>query len=112
MSRQNTRPSRLGLLAAAAAVAGTRFEVAGAGELPRPVQPTFAEQLTEAISALTEAQIEYALARHSPGGAEWANIQGVSKAQTALQTLLGSAEKVEAPVAHGCTCPRCAEQQT
>lgn len=110
MSRQNTRPGRLGLLAAAAAVAGTRFEVTGAGELPRPVQPTFAEQLTEAISALTEAQIEYALARRE-AGAEWANSDPVSKAQAALQALLG-AEKVKAPVAHGCTCPRCAEQQT
>lgn len=88
MSRQNIRPSRLGLLAAAAAVAGTRFEVAGAGELPRPVQPTFAEQLAEAIGELVDAKVNYALARRDIG-AEWANIQDVSKADARLTTLLG-----------------------
>lgn len=55
---------------------------------PAPVQPTFAEQLSEAIGELVEAKIDYALARVAVG-AEWASSELVNKADARLTTLLG-----------------------
>jgi hypothetical protein len=89
MSRStNTRPGKLGLLAAAAAVSGSRFEVTGAGEFPRVVQPSFAEKVAEAIDVLVDAKIDYALSRRDVG-AEWVNSDAVYRAQDRLTSLLG-----------------------
>lgn len=57
-------------------------------DAPAPVQPTFAEQLAEAIGELVEAKIDYALARVAVG-AEWASSELVNKADARLTTLLG-----------------------
>lgn len=50
--------------------------------------PTFAEQLTEAISVLVDAKIDYAVTRRS-GAAEFANSDPVTQAEDRLQSLLG-----------------------